>query len=53
MIGQGTLLIVDAELAKEITFDYYQDLTKPGVMEFHRLLLKEGLVFADGEKWKK
>jgi len=44
---------VDADLAKEILLNQVGKLEKAAKMEFTDILFIKGLVFSEGERWKK
>lgn len=44
---------MDADLAKEILLNQVGKLEKAAKMEFTDILFIKGLVFSEGERWKK
>ncbi|KAL4500541.1 hypothetical protein ABPG72_002965 [Tetrahymena utriculariae] len=53
LIGYNNIHIVDAQLAKDITLNNLQNIKKDMGMQFGDLLFKQGIIFSEGEKWKK
>ncbi|KAL4468670.1 hypothetical protein ABPG74_005173 [Tetrahymena malaccensis] len=53
LIGYNNIHIVDAQLAKDITLNNLQNIKKGFSMQFGDLLFEQGIIFSEGEKWKK